>query len=65
MCIRDSDSGMRKQFTEKFAEIQREFDKSFKQLFGGGHGSLELVEDEEDVYKRQRYVRRIKRLQRP
>ena len=53
---------MRKQFTEKFAEIQREFDKSFKQLFGGGHGSLELVEDEDilavsythlDVYKRQ------------
>ena len=45
--IDELDSGMRKQFTEKFAEIQREFDKSFKQLFGGGHGSLELVEDED------------------
>lgn len=30
--IDELDSGMRKQFTEKFAEIQREFDKSFKQL---------------------------------
>ncbi len=45
--IEELDSGMRKQFTEKFAEIQREFDKTFKQLFGGGHGSLELVEDED------------------
>ena len=45
--IDELDSGMRKQFTEKFSEIQREFDKSFKQLFGGGHGSLELVEDED------------------
>ncbi len=43
--IEELDSGMRRQFTEKFAEIQREFDKSFKQLFGGGHGTLELVED--------------------
>jgi len=45
--IEDLDTGMRKQFTEKFAEIQREFDSSFKHLFGGGHGSLELVEDED------------------
>ena len=45
--IEELDVGMRKQFTEKFAEIQREFDKSFKQLFGGGHGTLELVEDED------------------
>ncbi len=45
--IAELDEGMRKQFTEKFAEIQREFDKSFKQLFGGGHGTLELVEDED------------------
>jgi chromosome segregation protein len=45
--IEELDTGMRKQFTEKFAEIQREFDKSFKQLFGGGHGTLELVEDED------------------
>ena len=45
--IAELDEGMRKQFAEKFAEIQREFDKSFKQLFGGGHGTLELVEDED------------------
>ena len=38
---------MRKQFTEKFADIQREFDKAFKDLFGGGKGTLELLEDEE------------------
>ena len=45
--IEELDTGMRNQFTEKFAEIQKEFDKSFKQLFGGGHGTLELVEDED------------------
>ena len=45
--IEELDNGMRKQFEEKFAEIQREFDRSFKQLFGGGHGTLELVEDED------------------
>ena len=45
--IEELDNGMRKQFEEKFAEIQREFDASFKQLFGGGHGTLELVEDED------------------
>ena len=45
--IEDLDSGMRKQFSEKFAEIQKEFDASFKHLFGGGHGALELVEDED------------------
>ncbi len=45
--IEELDTGMRKQFQEKFGEIQREFDSSFKQLFGGGHGTLELVEDED------------------
>ena len=38
---------MRKQFTEGFADIQREFDKAFKELFGGGKGTLELVEGED------------------
>ena len=41
------DEGMRSQFTEKFAQIQAEFDKVFKQLFGGGKGSLDLVEEED------------------
>lgn len=45
--IEELDTGMRKQFLEKFAEIQQEFDKVFKELFGGGKGSLELVEDED------------------
>ena len=45
--IRDLDEGMRSQFLERFALIQREFDKAFKQLFGGGHGRLELVAEED------------------
>ena len=45
--IEELDTGMRKQFAEKFKEIQTEFDKTFKMLFGGGHGSLELVEEED------------------
>ena len=38
---------MRRQFKEKFAIMQQEFEKAFKELFGGGKGSLELVEDED------------------
>ncbi len=45
--IAELDEGMRSQFTEKFAQIQAEFDKVFKQLFGGGKGSLDLVEEED------------------
>jgi len=45
--ISDLDNGMRKQFEEKFKDIQREFDKSFKLLFGGGKGRLELFEGED------------------
>lgn len=45
--IEELDAGMRAQFKENFAIIQSEFDKAFKQLFGGGKGSLELVEDED------------------
>ena len=45
--IEELDAGMRKQFLEKFAEIQGEFDRVFKELFGGGKGTLELVEDED------------------
>ena len=41
------DEGMRKQFAEKFRDIRREFDKAFKELFGGGKGTLELSEDED------------------
>ncbi len=45
--IQELDAGMRKQFTEKFAEIRVEFDKAFKELFGGGKGTLELMEEED------------------
>lgn len=45
--IDELDRGMREQFTEKFAEIREEFDRVFRELFGGGHGRLELVEDED------------------
>ncbi len=45
--IEELDTAMRKQFTEKFAEITREFDKVFKELFGGGKGTLELMEEED------------------
>lgn len=45
--IEELDTSMRRQFNEKFAQINREFDKVFKELFGGGKGSLELIEDED------------------
>ena len=45
--IQELDEGMRKQFASGFKSIQVEFDKAFKALFGGGKGSLELVEGED------------------
>ena len=45
--IEELDTAMRRQFEEKFAEIGREFDKVFKELFGGGKGTLELMEEED------------------
>ncbi len=45
--IEELDTGMRRQFEERFAQIRREFDKVFKELFGGGQGTLELMEDED------------------
>ncbi len=45
--IEELDTAMRKQFKEKFAEISTEYDKVFKELFGGGKGTLELMEDED------------------
>ncbi len=43
--IDDLDAGMRRQFAQKFKEIQREFNKAFRELFGGGKGALELLDD--------------------
>ena len=45
--IEELDHAMRKQFREKFSAIEKEFDKVFKELFGGGHGTLELMEDQD------------------
>ncbi len=41
------DKGMRKQFAHEFARIKDEFNIVFKRLFGGGTGTLELVEGED------------------
>ncbi len=43
--IDDLDAGMRRQFAKSFKEIQREFNKAFQELFGGGRGTLELMDD--------------------
>ena len=45
--VAELDEGMRVQFTTKFEEIKVEFDKVFKELFGGGRGTIELVEGED------------------
>ncbi len=45
--IDELDKAMRKQFREKFDDISKEFDKVFKEMFGGGKGTLELMEDED------------------
>ena len=44
------DKAMRAQFAEKFKEIAVNFDRVFKELFGGGKGTLELMEDEDILY---------------
>ena len=44
--ISELDEGMKRQFTEMFGKIQVEFDKAFKELFGGGKGTLELIDPE-------------------
>lgn len=45
--IEELDEEMRKQFASQFEEIRVRFDKVFKELFGGGRGTLELTEDED------------------
>ena len=45
--IEQLDSEMRKQFEEKFSAIKAQFDVVFRELFGGGQGTLELMEDED------------------
>lgn len=45
--IAELDEAMRTQFAAKFKDICVEFDKVFKEMFGGGKGSLELQEEED------------------
>lgn len=45
--VAELDAAMRRQFEEEFAKIKEEFNHVFKQLFGGGKGTLELLEDED------------------
>lgn len=45
--IEELDEAMRKQFAEEFGKISKEFDCVFKELFGGGKGTLELMEEED------------------
>ena len=45
--IADLDEEMRKQFSEKFSDIQKQFNHVFRELFGGGKGTLTMVEDED------------------
>ena len=46
--IEEMTSTMKKQFKQKFKLIQKNFNEIFTELFGGGHGELEL-DDEENV----------------
>ena len=45
--INELDEAMRKQFSERFELIRTEFNNVFRELFGGGKGELELIEDED------------------
>lgn len=45
--IEQLDKEMRKQFQEKFMAIKQQFDIVFRELFGGGKGTLELMEEED------------------
>ena len=44
--INDLDSEMRRQFAEEFEHIKTQFDSVFKELFGGGKGTLELTDSD-------------------
>ena len=47
--VEDLDRGMKKQFSENFVLIQKEYDLVFKELFGGGTGSLELADHSDPI----------------
>lgn len=45
--IEELDEGMKKQFGEKFQQIREQFDIVYKEMFGGGKGTITLNEDED------------------
>ena len=45
--VEELDHEMRKQFEERFAQIKTQFDIVFKELFGGGKGTITLAEGED------------------
>lgn len=45
--IDDLDRQMRRQFKDQFGKITEEFNRVFRELFGGGKGTLELMEGED------------------
>lgn len=45
--VEELDIEMRKQFEEKFGQIKKQFDVVFKELFGGGKGTIEIAEGED------------------
>ncbi len=45
--LEELDKQMRVQFEENFKRIREEFDKVFKELFGGGTGTLKINDDED------------------
>ncbi len=47
--IDEIDTVCRQQFNEAFNTINKVFTQSFVELFGGGHGALRLVEQDEDT----------------
>ena len=45
--IKDLDQAMREQFQANFVKIQNNFSRIFAELFGGGKGTLELMENKD------------------
>ena len=43
--IEELDESMRRQFRDQFSRIADEYNRVFRELFGGGSGKLELMED--------------------
>lgn len=47
--VQGLEDGMLRQFRDTFAQIQVGFNQVFQELFGGGQGSLELMEDGNEI----------------